>query len=621
MPCNLVNQQIRRYSVGGQFTSVPPVVVGGNPPAAISILLANVFSTSATLAWTPNGSTISLYRRNVTAGGAFVLITSAISGAASSYLDTGLAASTSYQWRITANNQYGSSPNSNTISATTGADTAPAGSWAIATAYRIGQKLPMRLIYPRPNGETSQYASHRKANSNWEYTARICVQGGEPPFKFEIINGPVSSTIVEEFDRAVDSATGLVLHTIPSWYATVRWASPVGNTSWEVLITDQSGSTITALWTTQTDNTAFVVLDAVDGNDSNPGTFASPIKTFVSGLWKSSAVDATFANKIAAFKTGTYPIYQTIPNQNVSINDGVKPKSYIAIEAGVIFDTSQGHFFVNTGDVSFEGMYLRGSRSDQDDNRIIQVSTKNANYLFSKLTFGQQTFGLTGFDNPSCIVFMDDVTYSQNISVVDCQLLPTAAMQLICTFSCDGVLIENNSCLDLNLSAPNGDRVLHAKDDTKNVSVRFNSVTGAFPGSAIRMSNQQNAGMLALNQEVIFNYVKTTSVDWEGAPIIWNQNATGQPNAANTHCSRNTIVSPTYAHVCREWLGGDKTKISGEAYIAPGGNVLGTGSELVVPASVVLLAGDIAVDGKLTNATGKRNQQLGKIGFEIASTI
>ncbi len=620
MTCNLINQDIQRYKVGNEFSSVAPTPPAGNPPSAIAVLLANVFATSAALAWTPNGNAVSLYRRDVTANGTFLLVTNSISGAAAGFLDTGLSPSTQYQWRITANNQYGSSPNSNTVSATSTADTTPVGNWAIATPYRIGQKLPMRLLHPRPDVETSQYACHRKANTNWAYRARICVQGGEPPFKFEIISGPVGSVITEEFARATDPATGLIVHSLPTDYATVRWSSPSGNASWDVKITDQSGQIINATWTTQTDNTAFLVVDTALGNDVNPGTFASPVKTFVSGVWKSSATDATYANKIIAFKAGVYPIYQTIPNQNISINEGVKSKSYIAIESGVIFDTTQGHIFVNTGDITFSGIHLRGSRNDQQDNRIIQISNKNSNYLFEKLTFSQQTFGTQGFDNPACIVFMDDSNYGHNISIVDCTLLPTAKMQLICTFASDGVLIENNDLRDLDFPVSNGDALIQMKDDTKNATIRFNVGTGQALDGIIRMSNQQNAGMLALNQEVIYNYIKTTSVDWESAPIIWNQNATGQPNAANTHCARNTVVSPTYAHCTREWLGGDKTKMSGEAWVAPGGFMVGTGFENVLPVSVALTAGDLDANGKLTNATGKRNQHLGKIGFEIAST-
>src|SRR6187431_3374183 len=88
-------------------------------------------------------------------------------------------------------------------------------SWKIDSEHRVGQKLPLRLIYPRPDVETPVYALHRKASANWTYKTRICIQGGEAPFKYELISGPASATIAGEMNRTPDPVTGLVSHTLP----------------------------------------------------------------------------------------------------------------------------------------------------------------------------------------------------------------------------------------------------------------------------------------------------------------------------------------------------------------------------------------------------------------------
>ena len=360
----------------------------------------------------------------------------------------------------------------------------------------------------------------------------------------------------------------------------------------------------------------------MNGNDANAGTWNSPLASIPKGLWKNSNTDATYANKIAVFKRGTYPVYSTIKNTSCSINPGVKPRSFLAVESDVIFDTSEGHFYVNTGDVAFVGIEFNGSRNDLENNRIIQVSVKESNYLFWNLKFSNQRYGTNtvAHDNPACIVFMDSNIYTHNIAIVDCELMPTSAMQLICTFSCDGILVENNKAINVNQALSNGSTFIHLKRDSKNVTVRFNVLSGIAPSGMIRMSNAQKEKMRAFNQEVCYNYLESSIIEWEAGLIIWNQNATVTSNASNTHCYRNTIICPNFAISTRSWNGGDDVKLSGNAYVATNlvfGNV---GYQEVAPANIKLLATDLNFDGTINNSAGKRILYAGKHGFEILSS-
>jgi len=172
------------------------------------------------------------------------------------------------------------------------------GDWQIPLANRVGQKLPLSLVHPQSDLNTYAFALHRKASANHTYRTRVTVQGGEMPFKMELINAPAGASIVGEFTRTPDPIVpNVTLHTRPDDYGVVTWPNASGTGTFEVLITDQTGSTVTAEWTAETDETAFVYLDAIDGSDAADGSFATPLKTFPTGLWKNSDVDSTYADK------------------------------------------------------------------------------------------------------------------------------------------------------------------------------------------------------------------------------------------------------------------------------------------------------------------------------------
>jgi len=497
------------------------------------------------------------------------------------------------------------------------------GDWLIAAPYKVGQKLPLSVVYPRPDGETLSTSIHRKASANWTYSMRVAIQGGEAPFKYEIVSGPVGATIVEEFTRTLDS-TGLINHPVPTNYATVFWPSPSGTANWDIKVTDQSGDVVNAVWSTVVDEAAFVYVSTVGGNDSNPGTFASPKLTFANGIWKGSDSDSTYFGKIIAFKAGTYPVYGIANPSNCSINATDKPRSFVGIESGVVLDTSNGHFSVNVGEIAFVNMELSGSRTE-GNNRIIDIQVKADNYLFWKVEFSNSTFGTVGGDNPACIFFADEPNNaSYNIAVVDCILAPTAEMQLVVTFACDNVLVENNTLLDIDLPSSNGAKAIHIKDDTLNVTVRFNRLTGASADGMIVFSNQHSADstIFAANQEACYNYINSTTF---GPVFPWNSSAVGTAvNAENAHCYRNTVITTTPDAIsAQRYNGGDQVLISGICYNADAlvsSDTSPVGYSVVSPASVKILATDIDSSGKLNDATGKRTANLGLIGFEIAST-
>jgi FtsP/CotA-like multicopper oxidase with cupredoxin domain len=104
----------------GYQADYPPIPPGGDVPAAPSGLLANALSSSEIqLDWVDNSNDEDLFdieRRS--GGGSFSWIHS-VNADTTSYVDEGLAASTTYDYRVSAENSYGTSAFSNIDSATT----------------------------------------------------------------------------------------------------------------------------------------------------------------------------------------------------------------------------------------------------------------------------------------------------------------------------------------------------------------------------------------------------------------------------------------------------------------------------------------------------------------------
>lgn len=104
-----------------------------NPPAAPANLTATAISSSQiNLAWIDNANDETGYvvERSATSGSGFASIAT-LGANTTSFSNTGLAASTTYFYRVRANNGAGSSPNSNEASATTQAAASAGSSYSV----------------------------------------------------------------------------------------------------------------------------------------------------------------------------------------------------------------------------------------------------------------------------------------------------------------------------------------------------------------------------------------------------------------------------------------------------------------------------------------------------------
>lgn len=111
--------------VGSSWASVQPVGTPPQPPAAPASLTANAVSSSRIdLGWADNSSNEDQFRieRSTDGGSNWSFLANAAADA-TSYQNTGLTASTTYHYRVRAENSAGNSAYSNTANATTGSGT------------------------------------------------------------------------------------------------------------------------------------------------------------------------------------------------------------------------------------------------------------------------------------------------------------------------------------------------------------------------------------------------------------------------------------------------------------------------------------------------------------------
>ncbi len=287
------------------------------------------------------------------------------------YSVTGLSASTTYSFAVSAydtdnNNSAQSSP----VSATTSAGTTgflPAG-------HFINAKQPMILVYPRPDTETGTFARHRWAYYDGvnpvEFSIPIGVSFGAYPYVFTLTSGPSGMAIGSAYNDAN--------------YGVLTW-TPTGivtNAAVAITVTDQQNNTINVTFTISTSSSTsqFIFVDAVNGLDTNAGTFAAPLQTLA------AAYGSTFATvvnpgAICYLRAGTYtpPIYA---DQDINtgwpmmeFSTAAKPAAMIGLPGDtlpVIDMTSCGWGAnINVDDLFFKDLNPNGYLTTQTNYRLM----------------------------------------------------------------------------------------------------------------------------------------------------------------------------------------------------------------------------------------------------------
>lgn len=395
-----------------------------------------------------------------------------------------LNSSTSYTFVIKT---YNNGIESKASTPVTGGTTSTSAWNSITTPAGIG--LAPELVYPRPDTETSTGAFHRNAYPGIPWEIPISVRHGRWPFKYTIVNngGAVGLTIGETLTVSTD-----LIQIDDGTHGVLSWANPVaGSYTITVNVKDQNAVDSSVTFTLVVSTSAFVFLDAVNGDDTlGDGTLGNPLQTIHKGLIKNSTTDNTFQDKIAYLKTGSY-IASTgdpavTPNQlEINTNKVTSLVQYPGHSA--IIDTSLARINWNRDD-----FYL-GNGITVDGNKT-PLANQNASWkpiiaggfhnrqTFFKVNFTNQILSNNIGENPACIYTssagIGSTTTRTYMVVSRCTTDTNTVMDLLTFYDVTKGVIELNVCNSVTLedNSTNG-AFIYLKEDTDLISIRRNVAT------------------------------------------------------------------------------------------------------------------------------------------------
>lgn len=291
-----------RSKVGTDYSSYAVQTLSVVVVFNVANFAASVSGTTVNLSWDAHNAGLAqtVIERSSNSGATWsVLIT--VAAGASTYSNTGLSAgSYLYRARGLIGSTYSASYTS-TASATV------AGSWQLPTGHFEPSRFAMEIIAPRAGLSTTN--RYYKQYPGIPYRVPVSVFGGAWPFKYELTAAPSGMTIGQYYGDTD--------------YGIINWANPVTTGSphtVSVKVTDQEGTVRTVTFTITVTTSGFLFIDAVNGNDANPGTLASPKKT-ING-WYIAYSDTSYQNYFIYYKTGTYPIADANDPVGKTLDDG-----------------------------------------------------------------------------------------------------------------------------------------------------------------------------------------------------------------------------------------------------------------------------------------------------------
>ena len=151
----------------------------------------------------------------------------------------------------------------------------------VASGHFVSAKVPMMLIYPRPDSETGTFstttARHRLAyydgTNNVQFECPIGIHGGARQFVYQIVAGPSWLNIGQVYGSSLYG----VLYGTPT--SAISKSSPA---TVIVRVWDQDLNHIDVTFTLATSSSTadFIFVDAIHGSDAGNGTYGSPFQTY-----------------------------------------------------------------------------------------------------------------------------------------------------------------------------------------------------------------------------------------------------------------------------------------------------------------------------------------------------
>ena len=364
-----------------------------------------------------------------------------------------------------------------------------------APGHFVAAKMPLQVVYPRPDDETQAHARHRWMHSRMTYEIPIGVQGGAWPFKYEIIRGPEGATIGE-------------LHGSENYGVLSVPPLASGTHVFVVRVTDQELNHVSFRWTATVDDSQFVFIDD-NATTTGDGRIGQPLDT-LEAWYGNSASNSAYANKIIVLRDGNYSL-QGDADGIVELNSGLKTPSIIGFpgEAPVV-NCARAKIFArggnNSEDLFIAGIHWDNARRNIDDVHFFWVTdTANRatwwNNTFSNLQQSEVSVNtpapiyISESDRPKHYVLVKHNRFA-NIS----SGLRSGGMVAVNWVK--HLLIEENQVENSTARYH-----LYAKGTESFVSIRANTLIEGIEGTAIGLSYSNSVPVVPHDHEVCWNQV------------------------------------------------------------------------------------------------------------------
>lgn len=290
--------------------------------------------------------------------------------------------------------------------------------WPMRASYYTAAKMPLNVIYPRPDAETPSHARHRWAHSGMEYQIPIGVQGGAWPFKYEIISAPTWLSIGQYYG---DNNYG-VLYGTPTttgtYPITIRVTGADNINYVDVIFSIQSDISNPTI----VDNKFVFVQAGYVG--TKVGTISQPLATFTD-WYKNSDTDATYHNKIIVWRAGSYIATgnEAANPTNVTLSGTYKTPSLIAFpDEVVVWDMVNAKIYDNSGidDIFVSGIHFQNARNDVTNAHYFWLAGESNRCTWFGCKFTDMNYGTDGGDNTGPLFGGSTVNNKSRYYVVDC---------------------------------------------------------------------------------------------------------------------------------------------------------------------------------------------------------
>ena len=291
--------------------------------------------------------------------------------------------------------------------------------------------IPMEIIQPQPSLTTAN--RYYKAYPGLEYNVKVGVLGGTFPFVYSLTTYPSGMTI--------NADTGVI-----TWPNPTVSGSPHNVT---MSVKDSENTTVTRSWTITVTTSGFRFLDAVNGNDGNSGTLASPWKT-MGAFYLNSKNDSTYAGEFLYFRNGTY---YTI-TANVVLEDGwrvvfsptAKPIVWMGYPGETpTIDINGASIAVYPGDPSYTNVYF-DNFNITNNNMGIRIENANSGIVVRRINFSNMSSD-GSHNNWSGLMLSSGgpQTYTTNVLVSENTATDMSEMFFFLAYHTDKVVAEYNT--------------------------------------------------------------------------------------------------------------------------------------------------------------------------------